>query len=90
VLAPGSYTGVASAAGRLSDPSDALLVAAGVGVEARSFEGFESTELTVHVLGPLPPGRYEVTATAADGRAAARQVDMKAGEASELRVRLRD
>jgi hypothetical protein len=55
-----------------------------------AFRRTEPLSLGAHRVGPLPAGRYEVTATAADGRTASLTVGVAAGEERDLRLRLRD
>ena len=49
--------------------------------------GFSSTEQRV---GPLPPGRYTVTAIADDGRRSKRPVNLSGQPERRLKVRLKD
>jgi hypothetical protein len=53
-------------------------------------EGADPIELSTTLRGPLPLGRYEVTATAADGRTATRSVRIAAPGERKVRIRLRD
>jgi hypothetical protein len=83
--------------GRDGEPVDARLV---VRMDDRAFPGdpasrspllgTEPLNLRAHRVGPLPPGRYDVSATAADGRSASSTVSVNAGEERELSLRLRD
>ena len=49
-------------------------------------EGFSTSEQRV---GPLPPGRYRVTATAADGRSTSKTVELSGQPTRKLRLRLK-
>ena len=48
--------------------------------------GFSSKEQR---FGPLPPGKYKVTATADDGRSYTKPVTLKAGAERKLKIRLK-
>jgi membrane carboxypeptidase/penicillin-binding protein PbpC len=48
--------------------------------------GFSSEEQSV---GPLPPGRYTLTATTDDGRSASKRVNLKGKAERKIKLRLR-
>lgn len=55
------------------------------GVERLLGQGISALEKRV---GPLPPGRYSVRVTAADGRAGSRTIHLRAGSSRTVRVRV--
>jgi len=56
-----------------------------------AFQGGDGFSLTDERVGPLPPGRYRVEATALDGRTARKLVRIRPGEAEQrVTVRVRE
>ncbi|MFN0009840.1 MAG: carboxypeptidase regulatory-like domain-containing protein [Planctomycetota bacterium] len=55
------------------------------GLQGLLSEGFDSS---VQRVGPLPPGEYQVAATAADGRSARKPVELRGQEERSLKLRV--
>lgn len=56
-----------------------------------AFQGGEGFSLTDERVGPLPPGRYRIEATAMDGRTARKLVRVRAGEGEQrVTVKVRE
>ncbi len=57
---------------------------------ARAFRGTDPNDFASYTVGPFLPGRYELTATASDGRTRTRKVTVRGEPEKGVTIRLRD